>query len=88
VSGARMHAAYIRPGGVNQVYVCMIMWWASVWSENALPSYEFSVFTMLPNLRKSVYLICVLSNINISQPICGFSYILVTVYVTPLILIK
>jgi NADH dehydrogenase (ubiquinone) Fe-S protein 2 len=25
VSGARMHAAYIRPGGVNQVYVCMIM---------------------------------------------------------------
>jgi hypothetical protein len=37
-----------------------------------------SGFTVLPNLRKQIYLICLLSILNISQPKHGFRFILVT----------
>jgi hypothetical protein len=38
------------------------------------------VFTVLPNLRKQISLICFLTNLNISQPKHGFRFILVPLY--------
>jgi hypothetical protein len=42
---------------------------------------QFPVFTVLPNLRKQISLICLLSILNISQPKHGFRFILVILYI-------
>lgn len=36
VSGARMHAAYIRPGGVHQVSAFLSGHWRAVWADGTL----------------------------------------------------
>jgi hypothetical protein len=41
---------------------------------------QFPVFTVLPNLRKQIYLISLLSLLKIFQPKHGFGFILVTLY--------
>jgi len=41
---------------------------------------QFPVFTVLPNLRKQIPLIYVLSVLKFSQPKHGFRFILVTLY--------
>jgi hypothetical protein len=41
---------------------------------------QFPVFTVLPNLRKQISLICLLSILKISQPKHGYRFILVTLY--------
>jgi hypothetical protein len=41
---------------------------------------QFPVFTMLPNLRKEIFLIILLSILKTSQPKHGFRSILVILY--------
>jgi hypothetical protein len=43
-------------------------------------SRQFPVFTVLPNLRKQISPICLLSILKLVQPEHGFSFIVVTLY--------